>query len=158
MKTIYILITTLFLHQVSFGQGFVPATPDTAKLKSLEQQGSYGESLGYLYLMKYYKPISEKDSIIYSEWESNAICSFKQEFEGNIEYEVWHCKEAGGISERLVFPRMENHTAKEFVLKLFYDKWNSWVSEFKYEPDGAGCYFEIEHSENQTSIDVYCGC
>ena len=93
-----------------------------------------------------------------ADLESNAICSFKQEFEGNIEYEIWHCKEAGGISERLVFPRMENHTAKEFVLKLFYDKWNSWVSEFKYEPDGAGCYFEIEHSENQTAIDVYCCC
>ena len=158
MKIITTIITTILLTQMIYGQGFIPESPDTFKLKSIERKGNFGESLGYIYLKENYHVSSEQDSIIYYEWEPDIICAFKQDFEEGITYKVWQCKEAGGVSEQITFPRMENRTAREFIELLFYDRWNTWVSDLQYEPEGAGCYYKIDHSEKQTVIEIYCGC
>ncbi|MBI1287700.1 MAG: hypothetical protein GC178_08990 [Flavobacteriales bacterium] len=159
MRNITAIFTVLLLAQKLYGQGFIPATPDTLSLKSTQKHQSFAGSLGYRYLKKYYKVASEKDSVIYYAWgDSNTICSFRQSFEREIVYEVWECSEGGGISEQITFPKMDNNTAKKFVDLLFYDKWNTWVSDFTYEPVGPGCDYNIQQRENKTVILIYCGC
>jgi hypothetical protein len=158
MKAILTLITTILLTQAINGQSFVPQTPNTKSLKSLEKQGDYSESLGYLYLKQNYTSTSEKDSINYYEWEPYSICSFYQEFQGGITYKLWQCQEGGGRNEQIAFPKMTNKDAMEFVNKLFHNKRNAWISEFQYVPDEPGCGYKIEHSFNQTKLIIYCGC
>lgn len=158
MKIFWTIITTILVTQLGYGQHFVPETPDTLKLKSIERQCEFSESLGYIYLKENYRVSSELDSIIYYEWEPDEICSFQRDFEYGIKYRVWNCDEGGGRSEQIIFPKMEVRTAREFIQLLFHDNWNTWISDFQYEPEGAGCYYQIVQSEKQTTIAIYCGC
>jgi hypothetical protein len=144
-----------------FGQGtkgFIPKTPDTLKLKTLEVEGDHTQSLAHLYLSTYYETTSAKDSIAFYEWDANGVCAFQQSFENGISYKIDVCSEESGGNESISFPKMDNKAARKFIELLFYDKWNSWTSEKSYEPEGAGCYYSIEHSADRTTIDIYCGC
>ncbi len=157
-RILFLLVTYLMSIQLVWAQ-FSPIEPDTAKLNKLFIKKNYTQSVGYLYLKTYYKAISGKDSIQYHELNAKAVCAFKQRFEKDIQYIVWACKEAGGISETIVFPKMELKVAKAFVHKLFYEALNNtWTSEYTYEPDGAGCYYKIIQTDTQTIIEIYCGC
>lgn len=138
---------------------FILHLPDTSMLKKHQKEREWKETLTYLYLRNYYTSISKKDSIEYYEWNSKSICSFNQSFEGKIKYSVWECKEAGGISETVEFPKLDLDLTKKFIETVFFDKGNSWTSEEnKYEPDGAGCYYEIKQRKEKTIIEIYCGC
>lgn len=158
MKPLTAFLILCSLIQVSFGQHFKPHLPDTNRLKALEKEQAYTASLGYLYLSEYYQANSERDSIHYYEWGTDAICAFQQSFENGITYKIWDCQEEGGGNEQLIFPLMDSSTVQTFIELLFYDEWNTWVSEFAYEPEGAGCYYTIQQTEDQTIIDIYCGC
>lgn len=158
MKTFTTFLTLFFVMQVSFGQHFKPHLPDTDHLKALEKATTVTESLSYLYLCAYYTAISGKKALQYYAWEPDAICAFQQSFENGITYTVRNCLEEGGGNEQLTFPLMDISTVRSFIERLFYDEWNTWVSEFAYEPKEAGCYYTIKQTENQTIIDIYCGC
>ena len=139
-------------------QEFTLKTPDTLALKKLFGQTDYYESMLYLYLKRNYQATSEKDSIEYSKEKPNRICSFHQTFENEMQYYVWECSIEGGLRESIEFPKVELETVRNFIELLFHDEWNTWVSDYKYEPDGAGCYYQIEQEEKSTIIDIYCGC
>lgn len=137
---------------------FILHTPDTLKLKELLKNRQWSESLSYLYLINYYEKDSTKDSIKYYEWDSKSICSFNQKFKNGIKYSVWECKEAGGISETIELPKLELKKVQQFIELLFFEDVNSWKSKYKYEPEEAGCYYEIKQLSEKTIIDIFCGC
>lgn len=143
----------------SLAQSFELEQPDTTKLKLVQNVLDYSESLGYLYLKEYYKIKSSKDSVEIYDWDPDGgVCAFHQDFEFGIHYKLWKCREAGGISETITLPKIETTAIKKFIELLFYDKFNEWTDENSYEPDGAGCYYEIIQNETNTIIDIYCGC
>ena len=139
---------------------FILHLPDTVKLNKHWENRQWSENIAYLYLRNYYTKSTKKDSLKYIEQEATndkSICSFKQEFDSIIKYYTWDCKEAG-IEENIEFPKIENADMKKFIELLFYDKWNTWISEFKYEPNGAGCYYEIKQERHKTILSIWCGC
>lgn len=137
---------------------FIYAYPDTASLKRAVLDGNYTESLAYLYLKANYEQSSRKEPLEYAEWDSGSVCAFQQKFNPDIQYYYWECKEAKGSTESLVLPKMELPKARQFVETLFYNKDNSWTSDFNYEADGVGCYYEIVQTATDTRIEIFCGC
>ena len=53
------------------------------------------------------------------------------------------CDEEGGMTERITLPLMDITEVRKWIETLFYDPYNTWTSPMSYEPDGAGCYYEI---------------
>lgn len=146
---------------MGYSQKLKLVKPDTAYLKIQAKKGKYNKSLSYLYLEKYYNINSKKRNIQYSEWDKKNICSFSQEFNYGIKYYKWTCKEDGGITETITFPKMDVKEIQRLVNVLFYDPQNNkWVSLLKYEPkdSGAGCYYEIVESNTDIKLKIYCGC
>ncbi len=132
--------------------------PDTAALKTTYPKGDISFSMGYHYLTQAYSITSEKDSVEYYGDSKEFICHFYQTFEHGITYWKSNCSEEGGAQERITFPSLTNEQAKEFVNTLFYEPWNTWTTDLKYEADGAGCYYTIIQEDDQTIIDIWCGC
>ena len=133
--------------------------PDTTLLKKELKDIDYDQSETYVYLHQFYTLI-ERDSIEYFKWEeiSDEECSFKETFESEIRYYKYDCSEEGGISETVVFPRIENKIIKAFIQKLYETEDNTWTDEYSYEADGAGCYYNVTHTDTTTTIEIYCGC
>lgn len=153
------LIIGIVLSSNIFCQTFELRQPDTTKLILIEDVLDYSESLGYLYLKEYYRVTSTKDSVEIYDWDPDGgICAFQQAFEFGIHYKLRQCKEAGGIAETITFPKTETTEIKKFIELLFYDDSNKWTDEYKYEPDGAGCYYEVIQNATSTTIEIYCGC
>lgn len=139
-------------------QGFVLAKPDTAKLKTLQEQGNHAESLTYLYLKTYYKPASPKDSVLFDEWDKKRPCAFQQNFQSGISYKVDDCGEGKGLSETVTFPKVNLTALRTFIETLYFEPDNTWVSPLLYEPEEVGCYYEIIETENNVSLEIFCGC
>ena len=61
---------------------------------------------------------------------------------------------------QIILPKMSTERLHRFIEKLYYEKGYIWYSESSYGPkeEGAGCYYEIIQKENQSIIDMYCGC
>lgn len=137
---------------------FVPVSPDTTALKKIWFSDDYTETLGYLYLSTHYPSSNEKDSVEYYNFDEEMICAFYQSFDQGIEYSEHGCAEEGGYQEKYVFPKMDDLVAKEFVNHLFFDPWNTWTSDYSYEAEGAGCYYNIQQSDTTTTIFIWCGC
>lgn len=151
-----------FIDSTKFVQEeFKLAKVDTALVNKVYRDLSYMASDLYIYLRLNYNITSTKDSVQYFEGsdEISEECSFYQELDFNISYHTWNCKEeGGGFEETVKFPKISTQEAGSLINELFYDEWNSWKSEFRYEPEGAGCYYEIKQTENNTIISVWCGC
>ncbi|MCB9195284.1 MAG: hypothetical protein H6598_03585 [Flavobacteriales bacterium] len=150
-------IDSINLSQNGITADFELIDPDTSLIRKQVWEENYTESMGYTYLTTYYQTVSEKDSIEYYDVENMDICAFHQQFEFDISYSKSSCEEIGYI-EQIKFPKIDSKTAKEFVNKLFYDSWNTWTTDLKYEADGAGCYYTIIQEEDHTTIDIWCGC
>lgn len=158
LKIILIFISVVYTGN-SFAQTFELAQPDTAKLKLVRNVLDYSESLGYIYLKEYYKIKTPIDSVEIYDWDpEGGVCAFQQDFEFSIHYKLWKCREAGGITETITLPKIEITDIRKFIELLFYDEFNQWTDENRYEPDGAGCYYEIIQNETNTIIEIYCGC
>ena len=159
INKLIVILSVQFIALGSFGQNFELKNADTTKLKVVERVMDYSESLGYLYLKDNYKMTSDRDSIEYYDWlPEKEICAYSQAFENGIRYSVRQCREAGGITEKIILPKIETSKLKSFIELLFWDESNTWTTELKYEPDGAGCYYEIIQTESNSIIDIYCGC
>ena len=156
-RTIFLLMFIVSIQE-SYAQNFKPIVPDTTNLKQQQLKNNQQESLGYLYLINNYKKETKKQSVRYYDYDANTMCAFEQTFENHIKYSVYQCDEEGGARESLSFPKTDLKTIKTFVETLFFDKYNTWKTDYKYEPDGAGCYYEIKQLEDKTVIDIFCGC
>lgn len=160
MKNLLLGIIFLITNSVGFSQEIKLAKPDTAYLRIQSQINNYTKSLGLLYLEKYYNNNSQKRSVHYYEWDKKDTCAFKQNFAIGIYYSRWQCKEAGGVSETITFPKMDIIEIRKIINYLFFDSNNKWITPLKYEPkdNGAGCYYEIIESKNRIVLKSYCGC
>jgi len=138
---------------------FILIDPDTAMIKLKIGELDYYRSELYIYLHQYYEIVS-RDSIQYYSYdrETNRECGFIENFNPGISYELADCSEEGGVSETVTFPRVNNSTMKSFINKLFENEENTWTDEFSYEADGAGCYYNVTHTDTTTTINIYCGC
>ena len=137
---------------------FQPSIPDKTKILALHEGTDPVVSIAYLYLETHYQKLQLKQDPRYHEWEPNGICGFNQVFEHQIKYSVTYCEEGKGISEKLTFPKTKLYTMKKFIEYLFFEEGNTWKTDYRYEPDGAGCYYEIKQTNTNTIIEIYCGC
>ena len=119
----------------------------------------------YLYLIRNYKAESEKLDIKKYDYPDYNICAFKQKFEHGIVYSEEQCREAGGITTKLTLPKTDKISIIQWVELIFESSpmdiehgWNSEKTKFGPTDDGVGCYFEIKETENNTEIEMYCGC
>lgn len=136
---------------------FILIIPDTVRLKKQVYAREYAGSLAYIYLKTYYEKASPQKPLEYFGGDTEKVCSFRQEFKQEISYYHWDCRE-NGANESITFPKMELKEVKEWLETLFYDKANSWTSDYNYEADGVGCYYEIKQTDRHTIIEISCGC
>ncbi len=118
-------------------------------------------SLTYLHLMDCYGAIAEKDSIQYNTYGEGAdevkyITAFKQKFNGDINYSCGEYESGGG--EIIELPKLPLKALQGFVETLYHSSDNKWISDYEYEPDGAGCYCKIIQLKERSRIEVSCGC
>jgi hypothetical protein len=156
-----VIIAIITFSNVSFGQDFVLKKIDKT---ALEQKFDYRQQiykgLAYAYLVENYATRSARYDIFTIQNERLDTCGFKQEFEFNIHYYLENCEkvEGAGMDEKITFPKISTAAAQNFIMTLFQAPENTWVSEFDYEPDGAGCYYSILQEKNRTIIACWCGC
>ena len=131
--------------------------PNRFKIDSLFKS-DYSTTRAYIYLKEYYLSTTNKQDVQFDEWDSITPCSFTELFQYGIKYEVYNCSEEGGISEKMIFPKIELDSVKHFIMQLFSVEENSWVTNTSYEADGAGCYYGIVEEEDSVKIEIYCGC
>ena len=88
-----------------------------------------------------------------------------QEFENAIYYSIKQCREAGGTLIRLVLPKTNRQSLVKWIEGIFKSSpmdikhgWNSDKTKFGPTDNGAGCYFEIKETKNNTIVENYCGC
>lgn len=143
------------LHQMNT---FSLVEPDTGTIHRIWEENEYRIPQSLIYLQVHYGPGSGKEFVQSLEWSPKDTCAFHQIFDGSIRYQTWSCREAGGRTETITFPRLYTREARTFIETFFYDPANTWTSERHYEPEGAGCYYEIIQEKEHTVIKIYCGC
>ena len=164
MKTL-IFIVLLVLSEKLSAQEFEIKQPNLDKIQS-QLESEPNQEPFYFYLTNNYKPTSEKYEVEYYDWNSSEICSFSQDFENNIRYTIWQCKEAGGISVEIQLPHVLRENLMPLIESLdnienFPVEPNVWKeNNSKYEPSETvpGCYYEIENNEPGVRLKIYCGC
>jgi len=141
--------------------------PDSLSINNSMVESEYGIDLVvYIYLIENFNSKTEKFDLEYFDWDKEKICGFKQEFEDGIKYTNWKCKEAGGISVNIEFPKMKREDLMEWVEQInglieWKTSGNVWKeNNSKFEPKVVepGCYYEIKESINKTIVEIYCGC
>ncbi len=155
---------SLLLYNFASGQDFKLAKPNISKLKEQIKDGTY-ETI-YCYLINNYKRTSEKKDLEYYEWDSAGICAFNQIFDDKIKYSIWQCKEAGGVSVTIEFPKTESAELMNWI-EMIYDVdtfdlernvWKENNTQFEPKEMNSGCFYKIEDKENSTLVDLFCGC
>ena len=156
-----LLISPIF----SIAQNFELIKPNVEELNVELKKTNFTQDVTYLYLNRNYKAESEKLDIKKYDYPDYNICAFKQKFEHGIVYSEEQCREAGGITTKLTLPKTDKKSIVQWVELIFKSSpmdiehgWNSEKTKFGPTDDGAGCYFEIKETENNTEIDMYCGC
>ncbi|APU09685.1 hypothetical protein A5M85_05120 [Cellulophaga lytica] len=165
MKSSYIIILFLIFPIFGTAQNFELKKPNVEELNAELKKTNYSQDVTYLYLNRNYKTESEKLEIKKYDYPDYSICAFKQKFENGIVYSEEQCREAGGITTKLILPKTEKESLIQWVELIFKSSpmdikhgWNSEKTKFGPTDNGAGCYFEIKETENNTEIDMYCGC
>lgn len=165
MKSRFVLILFLIIPLFGIGQGFELKKPIVAELNAELKKTNYSQDVTYLYLIRYYKAESEKLDIKKYDYPDYNICAFKQKFEYGIVYSEEQCREAGGIITKLNLPKTDKESLIQWVELIFKSSpmdiehgWNSEKTKFGPTDDGVGCYFKIKETENNTEIEMYCGC
>ena len=163
MKLKFIIL--FILPILGFGQDFALNEPKVAELKAELKKNNYSEDVVYVYLQRNYKQSSDKSNVKKYEYPDYSICAFEQNFENGITYSVEQCREAGGISTTLILPKTKKSSVIKWVEQIFQSSpmdiehiWNKEKTKYGPTDNGVGCYYEIKETENNTKIDMYCGC
>ncbi|WP_053990045.1 hypothetical protein [Mangrovimonas sp. TPBH4] len=164
MKNIF--STILFIIPIlTFSQDFIIAQPNIDELKAEMKRTNYADDVIYLFLNLNYDSISKKREITYYDYLDYSICSFNQDFENGINYSIEQCKEAGGATISLVLPKTKRESLVKWIEGIFKSSpmdiqhgWNLDKSKFGPTDNGAGCYFEINETNENTLVKNYCGC
>ncbi len=165
MKSRFTILIFLILPIFGNAQDFELKKPNVAELNAELKKTNYTQDVTYLYLNRNYKAESEKLEVKKYDYPDYDICAFKQKFEIGIAYSEEQCREAGGITTKLTLPKTDKQSLIQWVELIFKSSpmdiehgWNSDKTKFGPTDNGAGCYYEIKETENNTKIDMYCGC
>tara|TARA_B100001063_G_C16548674_1_gene444954 strand:+ start:50 stop:547 length:498 start_codon:yes stop_codon:yes gene_type:complete len=165
MKSRFAILIFLILPIFGSAQDFELKKPNVEELNAELKKTNYTQDVTYLYLNRNYKSESEKLEVKKYDYPDYSICAFKQKFENGIVYSEEQCREAGGITTKLTLPKTDKKSLIQWVELIFKSSpmdiehgWNSEKTKFGPTDDGAGCYFKIKETENNTEIDMYCGC
>ncbi|MFD2564805.1 hypothetical protein [Aquimarina rubra] len=162
---INIIILFLTLPILNFGQNFALKEPNVMELKAELKKNNNADDVVYVYLQRNYKQSSDKANVKNYEYTDYSICAFEQDFENEITYSVEKCREAGGISTTLILPKSKKSSVIKWIEQIFKSSpmdiehgWNKEKTKYGPTDNGVGCYYEIKETENNTKIDMYCGC
>ncbi|MDH7448463.1 hypothetical protein [Aquimarina sp. 2201CG14-23] len=165
MKSRFAILIFLILPIFGNAQDFELKKPNVAELNAEMKKTNYTQDVTYLYLNRNYKVESEKLEVKKYDYPDYDICAFKQKFENGIVYSEEQCREAGGITTKLTLPKTDKQSLIQWVELIFKSSpmdiehgWNSDKTKFGPTDNGVGCYYEIKETENNTKIDMYCGC
>ena len=143
---------------------FQLVTPDTVKIREQLIASDYNEEAIYYYLINNFKSVSELYDTVSFEWDTEAYCSFKKDFEFGIRYTIDECGE-GGSNIILTFPKVKRKEMKDWIETIhgiyeFEEDGNVWKNNTMYVPEeeGAGCYYKIRDTATETFVTIYCGC
>ena len=160
-----IIILFLTLPILNFGQDFQLKEPNVAELKAELNKNNNADDVVYVYLQRNYNQSSKKRNVKKYEYPDYSICAFEQSFENGITYSVEQCREAGGISTTLILPKSKKSNVIKWVEQIFKSSpmdiehgWNKEKTKYGPTDNGVGCYYKIKETENNTKIDMYCGC
>ncbi|WP_282050453.1 SH3 domain-containing protein [Maribacter aquivivus] len=139
--------------------------PNVAKLKG-QMKSEQNTEVIYNYLSNNYDPTSEKFQLEYYDWDKSIICSFSQEFKTGIKYSIYECKEGGGISVELEFPKTNRKNLMNWIESIYQvenndidpNVWKDNNTKFEPKEINPGCYYKIEEKENSTLVELFCGC
>lgn len=165
MKKSLLISLICFFTISTTAQDFILNTPDIINIKTEVAKDPTGEAF-YIYLVNNYNQISRKYEIEYYDWDQNKICSFAQDFEFDIKYVIWECKEGGGESIEITLPKVDKLQLIKLIenidsIKNLPIEPNIWKeNDTKYEPKEQvpGCYYKIKQLEDKSLLEVYCGC
>ncbi|WP_299190151.1 hypothetical protein [uncultured Aquimarina sp.] len=156
--TIFILIFPIFAS----AQTFELKKPNVSELNEQLKATNYSKNVVYLYLIRNYKPTSEKFELIKRDFKATDFCAFKQRFEKGIIFSVAKCKDSAETT-KLILPKTNQESITEWIELIFksspMDTEHNWNGDkTKYGPtDGkSGCYYEITNTGFDTKIDIYC--
>ncbi|GAA0744666.1 hypothetical protein GCM10009431_19020 [Gaetbulibacter jejuensis] len=165
MKSRYVIILLLIFPIFGIAQTFKLKKPNVTELNAELKKTNYTQDVTYLYLNRNYKAESEKLEVKKYNYPDFSICAFKQKFEHGIVYSEEQCREAEGITTKLILPKTEKQSLIQWVELIFKSSpmdiehgWNLDKTKFGPTDNGAGCYFEIKETEKNTQIEMYCGC
>ncbi|MEL1242993.1 hypothetical protein AAEO56_01855 [Flavobacterium sp. DGU11] len=158
------LLLVSVLPVLCHAQKFELKQPDIKKIVAAVKASEYTNDEMLIYLKQNYKtaekPTGVKKDV---EFENQPICSFKQKFEGGIEYFIDSCGESKGTNVLLTLPKTDTATLKKWIEKMYKvngteikNVWDGLI--YRPEDEGAGCYYEIKQSKNKTVVEMYCGC
>ncbi len=159
------IVFLLFFTHLITGQNFQLSEPDISKLKE-QVSSSANKEVIYHYLTNNYAPTSEKYDMEYYEWDTSALCAFKENFQNGIIYSVRQCEEAGGIRAALELPKTERAGLMNWIEAIYevnkmdmdQNVWKENNSKFEPRESDPGCYFKIKEKESSTLVDLHCGC
>ena len=163
-KSCLIILLSLLSFE-TYSQEFEIKKPNIEKIKGQVKLDFKNEGI-YYYLINNYNPTSELYEKEFYEWEKESICSFKRNFENNIKYSVFQCKEAGGILVTVKFPKTSRKNIMSWIEQMYeVDKmdideniWKENNSKFEPREINPGCYYKILETDKNTIVDLYCGC
>lgn len=75
----------------------------------------YKKELLYLYVTNYYYSVSSKENIQRHDFADNNICAYEQEFELGLKYTLVGCRESGGATVKIEFPKIELEIVRQWI-------------------------------------------
>ena len=93
--------------------------PNVAELHAELKQTNYTQDVTYLYLKQNYKAESEKLEIKKYDYPDYSICAFKQKFKNGIIHSEEQCREASGITTKLILPKTDKESLIQWVELIF---------------------------------------
>lgn len=139
--------------------------PNVEEIQKKLEETNYKEDEVVIYLNTHFGKEVKISDKKYDEYATSNLCAFKKVFESKITYSVNSCGEGKGASNKVVFPKTSKENIVQWIEQIYKSSpssiKNTWrANNTKYWPedDGAGCYYEIMETEENTIVKIYCGC
>lgn len=163
---ISLLLSCFFISFAVNAQGFRLKEPDTKAIREELNKGNDAEDEIYIYLLLNYELADYPYDIKYdAEFENRPLCSFRQKFEGDIEYYTYNCGEGPGGSTVITLPLTDISLLKLWIEDIYEanrteieNVWDKTGLIYRPEDEGAGCYYTIKPQKDKIIVENYCGC
>ena len=165
MKHLLIFFLIFYAANSTAQTLYLKEVDSTAIARFVAKEGHFDDVIYAYFKLNYQQQSGKKDvqQLTYPDFDT---CAFVQEFEKDITYKIYSCKEAGGTSVTLEFPRtVDKKRLKNWVEEIYSvinvgipHQWNKDKSQYHPVDEGVGCYYDIIETSDQILVKVYCGC